>query len=133
MRTGRKPTERGATTREMVRAVVAGALLAVAGFTAVMSPVLAKAAHGRARQEYVTGAVIGATALFCGRLAFTLRRVEWRDRMDGWNPGEPRSAVVPDGESTMKSDGSLTPRGCTESSSATDRAADKPGSFPLDA
>jgi hypothetical protein len=76
----------------MVFAALTGALLAAAGFVAVFSPVLAGAVHGPARKGCVTGAVILAAALFCGRVALTLRRFERQDRLrwrDPQNVDEP--------------------------------------------
>ena len=61
---------------EITYAAVTGVLMAAAGFVAVISPVLYGVLHGEARKGCITGAVIVATALFCGRVAFTLRRFE---------------------------------------------------------
>jgi Family of unknown function (DUF6332) len=77
----RTQSERDAATVEMTCAVVTGALMAAAGFVAVISPVLYGVLHGEARKGCFTGAVVVATALFCGRVAFTLRRFERRNRL----------------------------------------------------
>ncbi|WP_157856353.1 DUF6332 family protein [Actinacidiphila yeochonensis] len=95
MRGGRTQSERDATTLELVFAAITGALLAAAGFVAVLSPVLAGAAHGSARKGCVTGAVILAAALFCGRVALTLRRFERQNRLHWRDPhyvDEPRAS-----------------------------------------
>jgi len=78
---GRTQSERDAATVEMTYAAVTGALMAAAGFVAVISPVLYGVLHGEARKGCFTGAVIVAAALFCGRVAFTLRRFEQRNRL----------------------------------------------------
>jgi len=70
----------------MTFAAFTGALLAAAGFVAVFSPVLAGAVHGAAREGCVTGAVILAAALFCGRVALTLRRFERQNRLHWRDP-----------------------------------------------
>ena len=105
MRRGRTASERDAATVETVYATVTGALLAAAGFTAVISPVLAGAVHGPAAKGCFTGAVIVAAALFCGRVALTLRRFERRNRSreqlgraQDRSPDVP-SDQVPDGSS----------------------------------
>ncbi|WP_328911874.1 MULTISPECIES: DUF6332 family protein [unclassified Streptomyces] len=81
MRRGRTRSERDAATVETVYATVTGALLAAGGFVAVISPVLAGAVHGPAAKGCFTAAVIVAAALFCGRVALTLRRFERRNRL----------------------------------------------------
>jgi hypothetical protein len=83
MRRSRTQDERDATTVEMVYAVVTGALFAAAGFTATISPVLAGLAHGTAGEGWYTAAVVVAAGLFCGRVALTLRRFEWQNRLRG--------------------------------------------------
>jgi hypothetical protein len=80
MRRVRTRAERDATTVEMVFAAASGAVLAAVGFLAVASPVMAHQAHGTAREGWFTAAVIVAAALFCGRVAVTLRRFERRNR-----------------------------------------------------
>jgi hypothetical protein len=80
MRSSRTRAERDATTVEMVFAAVSGAVLAAVGFLAVASPVMAGQAHGTAREGWFTAAVIVAAAVFCGRVAVTLRRFERRNR-----------------------------------------------------
>ena len=95
----RARAERDAVTVEMVFAAVTGALMAAAGFVAVIIPVLCGAFHGEARKGCFTVAVIVAAALFCGRVAITLRRFERQNRLrevdltpdqpDGPGPAEP--------------------------------------------
>ncbi|MYS21512.1 hypothetical protein GA0115240_13226 [Streptomyces sp. DvalAA-14] len=80
MRSARTQDERDATTVEIVYAAATGILLAAAGFAATISPVLADAAHGTARQGWFTAAVVLATGIFCGRVALTLRRFEQGNR-----------------------------------------------------
>ena len=77
----RARAERDAVTVEMVFAAVTGALMAAAGFVAVITPVLCGAFHGEARKGCFTVAVIVAAALFCGRVAITLRRFERQNRL----------------------------------------------------
>lgn len=81
MHRGRTGAERDARTVEMVYAAFTGALLAAAGFLAASGPVLAGDAHGAARKGWLTGAVVVATAVFCWRVARTLRRFEQRTRL----------------------------------------------------
>ncbi|WP_405592046.1 DUF6332 family protein [Streptomyces sp. NBC_01190] len=81
MRKARTRDQRDAVTVEMVFAAATGMLLAAAGFAAMISPVLADAAHGTAREGWYTGAVVLATGLFCGRVALTLRRFERQNRL----------------------------------------------------
>jgi hypothetical protein len=83
MRGGRSRAERDAVTVEIVYAAASGALLAAAGFAATASPVLADAAHGAARKAWLAAAVVVATALFCLRVALTLRRFERLNRLRG--------------------------------------------------
>jgi hypothetical protein len=80
MRRVRTQGERDAATVEMVYAAVSGVLFAAAGFAATISPVLADAAHGTARQGWFTAAVVMAAGIFCGRVALTLRRFEQGNR-----------------------------------------------------
>jgi hypothetical protein len=84
----------------MTYAAVTGALMAAAGFVAVISPVLYGVLHGEARKGCFTGAVIVATALFCGRVAFTLRRFEQRNRLRAaeLTPDQGSAAAAPDGQ-----------------------------------
>jgi len=100
----RTQSERDAATVEMVFAAVTGALLAAAGFIAVISPVLAGAVHGAGRKGCFTGAVVLAAALFCGRVAITLRRFERLGRLRGADPHGP--AAAPPGQTP--SDPSIT-------------------------
>jgi len=88
MRIGRTRSERDAVTVELVYAAVTGALLAAAGFVVVLSPVLGGVLHDEARKGCVTAAVIVSAALFCGRVAITLRRFERQNRLPGqeWEP-----------------------------------------------
>ncbi len=81
MRSGRTQPERDSVTVELVYALVTGALLATAGFAGVISPVLGGVLHGEARKACVTVAVIVSVALFCGRVAITLRRFERQNRL----------------------------------------------------
>jgi hypothetical protein len=76
MRSNRTQAGRDAVTVEMVFAAATGAVLAAIGFLALTSPVMAGAAHGTAREGWITAAVIVAAAIFCGRVAVTLRRYE---------------------------------------------------------
>jgi len=88
MRSGRSRPERDAVTAELVGALVTGALLAAAGFVGVISPVLSGVLHDEARKECVVLAVIVSAALFCGRVAITLRRFERQNRLS-WQESEP--------------------------------------------
>ena len=92
MGTGRTRAERDAVTVEMVYAAVTGALMAVAGFVAVSVPVFSGEVHGHARKGCLTVAVVVAAALFCGRIAITLRRFERQNALRGSEPA-PREAV----------------------------------------
>ncbi|MFC4031483.1 DUF6332 family protein [Streptomyces polygonati] len=86
----RTQDERDAATVEMVYAAATGMLLAAAGFAATISPVLADAAHGTARQGWFTAAIVMAAGIFCGRVALTLRRFEQGGRArDRDTPGQP--------------------------------------------
>ncbi|WP_329129402.1 DUF6332 family protein [Streptomyces sp. NBC_01476] len=81
MHRSRTEHERDAVTVEIVFASATGALLAAAGFAATISPVLADAAHGTAREGWFTAAIVVAAGLFCGRVALTLRRFERQNRL----------------------------------------------------
>jgi hypothetical protein len=78
MRGGRTRAGRDAATVEIVFAAVTGGGLATAGFLLLASPVMAGQAHGTAREGWFTAAVIVAAAIFCARVAVTLRRFERR-------------------------------------------------------
>lgn len=80
MRRDRTQSDRDAATVEMVYAAMTGAGLAALGFLALATPVMLGQAHGDARKGWFTAAVIVAAALFCGRVALTLRRFERRNR-----------------------------------------------------
>jgi hypothetical protein len=82
----------------MTYAAVTGALMAAAGFVVVISPVLYGVFHGEARKGCFTAAVIVAAAIFCGRVAFTLRRFEQRNRLRAreLTPDQPESAAAAD-------------------------------------
>jgi Family of unknown function (DUF6332) len=103
MSRGRTQAERDAVTVEMLYAAVTGALIAAAGFVAVITPVLCGAVHGEARKGCFTAAVIVAAALFCGRIALTLRRFERQNRLRGQEltpdqlirPSQPSGPVQP--------------------------------------
>ncbi|WNI19268.1 DUF6332 family protein [Actinacidiphila sp. ITFR-21] len=81
MRRVRTQQEQDAVTVETVYAVVTGALFAAMAFAAAISPVLADAAHGTAREGCFTGAVVASAAIFCWRVALTLRRFERQNRL----------------------------------------------------
>jgi hypothetical protein len=85
MRRGRTRAERDAVTVEIAYAVLAGAVLAVAGFLAVAAPALLGAAHGQARKEFLAGATVLAAAVFCSWVARTLRRFDRENRLPWLN------------------------------------------------
>jgi hypothetical protein len=87
----RSQAERDSVTVEMVFAALTGAILAVAGFTVTALPVLAGQAHGAAREGWLTAAVVVATAAFCCRVAWVLRRFERLARPDR-QPSQPGRA-----------------------------------------
>lgn len=79
--TGRRTqAERDAASVEAMYAVVTAAVLGAAGFLVVTTPVMAGAAHGSARDGWVSAAVIVAAGLFFGRIVLTLHRFERRAR-----------------------------------------------------
>lgn len=86
MGSGRGRPERDSVTVELVYAFVSAALLAAAGFVGVISPVLGGVLHDEARKGCVTVAVIVSAALFCGRVAITLRRFERQNRLSWQEP-----------------------------------------------
>ena len=96
MRSGRRRPERDAVTVELVCAFVSGVLLAAVGFVGVISPVLSGVLHDEARKGCVAVAVIVSAALFCGRVAITLRRFERQNRLSWQEPEPPSVSSVED-------------------------------------
>lgn len=96
MGSGRGGPERDSVTVELVYAFVSAALLAAAGFVGVISPVLGGVLHDEARKGCVTVAVIVSAALFCGRVAITLRRFERQNRLSWQEPADPTADATGD-------------------------------------
>lgn len=107
MRRIRTRAERDATTVEIVFAAVTGGGLAVFGFLLLAVPVMAGQAHGTARKGWFTAAVIVAAAVFCVRVAVTLRRFEQqnRDRERVLMPGQRDGSHDDDGEAAVREPG----------------------------